>query len=284
MQKLTNFAGQTRHMAFGGMGNRHMDNSNPPHQQRLQTNRSLAPPNGPANPQEPSNVTLAFNVPFSFTLAGPHPDDILHGSPGAAQRWTHPAAGISPSTPPVHKLPVHVENLEQLRKFCKGLGEKSGGRVEATVTSTEHKANQVSQRLPKKGQITNVAITGDGDTVHKMRARILNETPIALKCATVHIEERYVYDAAGTTIRDNVIEHTDKIAHYTGTDIFLLRPRGADPDNISANYANGTDQSLEQRLIIAIYGDMESSEHAKMRVLLMIDQIVRCTPWHFVHC
>lgn len=273
MQKLSNFTGQARHMATFGMGNRHMDN--PSHQQRQQVNRSLAPPNMPSTPQEPSTVTLSFNIPFSSNLAGPSPDDIIHASPGGAQRWTHPAAAISQSSPPVHKLPVHVENLEQLRRLCKGLGEASGRRVEATVTSTEHKATQASQRLPRKGQITNVAITGDGDAVHKMRARILNETPIALKCATIPIEERLVYDASATNIRAQVTEHIDTIAKFTGSDIFLLRPRGADSDNTSANYANGTDQSLEQRLQIAIYGDMETSEHAKMRVLLMIDQIVR---------
>lgn len=43
---------------------------------------------------------------------------------------------------------------------------------------------------------------------------------------------------------------------------------------MSANYVQGSDQSLEQRFRIAIYGDPESSEHAKMRVLIMIDQIV----------
>ena len=70
------------------------------------------------------------------------------------------------------------------------------------------------------------------------------------------------------------MEHLDKIAFFTGCDIFLLKPRQADPDNMSANYIHGSDQSLEQRFRIAIYGDPESSEHAKMRVLIMIDQIV----------
>lgn len=75
-------------------------------------------------------------------------------------------------------------------------------------------------------------------------------------------------------IRPNVLEHINVISKYTGADIFLLRARAADPDNLSASYVNGTDQSLDQRLRIAIYGDPESSEHAKLRVLIMIDQIV----------
>ena len=81
-------------------------------------------------------------------------------------------------------------------------------------------------------------------------------------------------DSSLNGIKTNVVEHIDIIAKFTGSDIFLLNPKQADPDNMSANYVNGTDQSLEQRLRIAIYGDPESSEHAKMRVLIMIDQIV----------
>lgn len=75
-------------------------------------------------------------------------------------------------------------------------------------------------------------------------------------------------------IRSNVLEHMNIISKYTGADIFLLRARAADPDNLCASYASGTDQSLDQRLRISIYGDPESSEHAKLRVLIMIDQIV----------
>ncbi len=75
-------------------------------------------------------------------------------------------------------------------------------------------------------------------------------------------------------IRPTVLEHLNIIAKFTGTDIFLLSSKPADPDNMSADYVSGTDQSLDQRLRIAIYGDPESSEHAKMRVLIMIDQIV----------
>ena len=73
----------------------------------------------------------------------------------------------------------------------------------------------------------------------------------------------------------SVLDHIDIIAKFTGTDIFLLHSKTSDPEGPNANYVNGTDQSLEQRLRIAIYGDPESSEHAKTRVLIMIDQIVR---------
>ena len=89
------------------------------------------------------------------------------------------------------------------------------------------------------------------------------------------IDSKFVIDPANDAIRQGVLEHIDKIAKFTGCDIFLLQAKQADPDNMSANYINGSDQTLEQRLRIAIYGDPESSEHAKMRVLIMIDQIVR---------
>lgn len=88
------------------------------------------------------------------------------------------------------------------------------------------------------------------------------------------IDTKFVVEPNNGAIRPAVLEHIDKIAIFTGCDIFLLQAKQADPDNMSANYTNGSDQTLEQRLRIAIYGDPESSEHAKMRVLIMIDQIV----------
>jgi hypothetical protein len=70
------------------------------------------------------------------------------------------------------------------------------------------------------------------------------------------------------------LEHLDLVAKYTGTDIFLLAPKQADPETANSSFNGGPDTGLDQRLRVAIYGDMESSEHAKTRVLIMIDQIV----------
>ena len=297
MQKLSNFTGQARHgwekmtPAAFGMGRPHNENLATSQQQasQQQVKRSMAStPMSPLNGLDPS-VSLSFNVPFASNLAGPEPEEVVHASPGAFARWTQPP-GIPEGTP-THKLPVHVRNVEILRQKCKAMSESSGGRLEAAVTSSEPKPTPASQRLPRKGLITNVCLTGDGEFVHKMRARILNETPIVLvrlapppkttasadkkqRSAIVHIDTKYVTDATTNNVRPNVLEHLDRIANYTGSELFLLRSKQADPDNISANYANGSDQSLEQRLRIAIYGDTESSEHAKMRVLIMIDQVV----------
>jgi hypothetical protein len=96
----------------------------------------------------------------------------------------------------------------------------------------------------------------------------------AQRCAIVDVDTKLVVDATLTGVKFTVLEHLDRIANYTGSDIFLLNSKPSDPDTASASYANGSDQSLDQRLRIAIYGDPESSEHAKMRVLIMIDQIV----------
>lgn len=75
------------------------------------------------------------------------------------------------------------------------------------------------------------------------------------------------------TIKQTILDHIDYIAKWTGTDIFLLRPKQMDVETTS--FMGTLDNSLDQRFRVAIYGDMESSEHSKTRILIMIDQIVR---------
>jgi hypothetical protein len=127
-------------------------------------------------------VNLSFNVPFSSTLAGPDVEDVLHASPNALQRWTFPEG--SPEGTQVHQLPVHTSNVDGLRRLCRQITETSAGRIEATVASSEPKALPSLQRRPN-GLVTNVCVTGDGETVRKMRAKILNETPIMLVCGRI---------------------------------------------------------------------------------------------------
>lgn len=84
-----------------------------------------------------------------------------------------------------------------------------------------------------------------------------------------------IMDATTKGIRTSVLEHLDTLAAYTGADIFLLSPKLLDADSaIVSSYGYTTDSGLENRFRVAIYGDMESSEHAKTRLLIMIDQIV----------
>jgi len=88
----------------------------------------------------------------------------------------------------------------------------------------------------------------------------------------VDIDQHLTSDVMTGAIRASVLEHMDYLAGWTGTNIFLLKPRSADVDT---NGFNGTlDNNTDQRFRIAIYGDMESSDHAKTRTLIMIDQIV----------
>ena len=139
--------------------------------------RINGPPTIPSPTSTDSTVNLSFNVPFASSLAGPDIDDVLHSSPGALQRWSFPA-NVEEGTP-IHKLPVHAQNVESLRRLCQQITDQSGGRMEATVTSSEPKASQVLHTRPQ-GLVTNVCISGDGELVHKMRAKVLNETPISM--------------------------------------------------------------------------------------------------------
>lgn len=79
-------------------------------------------------------------------------------------------------------------------------------------------------------------------------------------------------DAEISGIRADVLKHMDDIADRTKADIFLLQPKQVDADTASIH---GTlDINIENRLRVFIYGDMECCEHAKTRLLIMIDQIV----------
>lgn len=133
-------------------------------------------PMSPITPTGDELVCLSFNIPFSSSLPGPDVEEILHASPNAVERWTFPE-GTEEGTP-LHKLPVHHGNVEQLRRACRVITE--GKIVEATVMSAEPKPVSSVQRRPLKGLVTNVCISGLEKEARKMRAQILNTTPIAL--------------------------------------------------------------------------------------------------------
>jgi hypothetical protein len=92
------------------------------------------------------------------------------------------------------------------------------------------------------------------------------------RCAFVDVDNHLVID--NDTVKTSILEHLDIIASYTGTDLFLLGPKLESPEAVGSSFNGSPDTGLDQRLRVAIYGDMESSEHAKTRVLIMIDQIV----------
>ena len=187
MQRFSNITGQARHgLEKTGLMSR-------PNAMDLPISQPLKRPmNGqPISPLTPTDtvVNLSFNVPFASSLPGPDVEEILHASPKAVERWTFPE-GTEEGTP-IHKLPVHHGNVEQLRRLCRVLTEGSQGRVEASVTSSEPKPIPALQRRPLKGLVTNVCVSGESDIVHKMRAKILNETPIVL------VRETWVSPSSG---------------------------------------------------------------------------------------
>lgn len=179
MHKISNFTGQARHgwermtPAAFGMSRMHQDMPSQQPLRRPQGSPNVVPPTA----SEHSIVNLSFNVPFSSNLAGPEKDEVLHASPGALQRWTFPAD--TPDGASIHQLPVHVQNEERLRNLCRYISEQSGGRMEASVTSSEPKTAP-ALHTRTQGLITNVCISGENELVHKMRAKILNDTPIMM--------------------------------------------------------------------------------------------------------
>ena len=183
MHKISNFTGQARHgwekmtpsMNFGMSRPHHdatMSMTAPPIKRSLGSS-ALSPAPSPG-----SAINLSFNVPFASNLAGPEVDDIIHASPGAFGRWTHPD-GTADGTPH-HKLPVHINNVETLRVLCRQISESSNGVLQATVTSSEPKPIPGVPRAPLKTLVTNVCLSGEFELVNKCRGRILNDTPISL--------------------------------------------------------------------------------------------------------
>jgi hypothetical protein len=86
----------------------------------------------------------------------------------------------------------------------------------------------------------------------------------------VDIDGELVIDTAATALKSFVVEHLEEIAQFCGVDIFLLGPKF---NTIAPNLNGSGDAGQDQRWRVAIYGDMESAEHAKTRVLIFIDRL-----------
>ncbi|KAK4506018.1 hypothetical protein PRZ48_003983 [Zasmidium cellare] len=277
MHKISQFTGSARHgwdrvspsMSFGMSRPHSQADMVPPNAKRQMPGASMSP--NPAVPGHPIN--LSFNVPFNSNLPGPDKEDVLYSSTGAYQRWIHPD-GAAEDTPN-HALPVHTRNVENLRSLCKQLSESSGERVHATVTSSKPKPVPGMQRGPLTALVTNVCISGDSDIVHKMRAKILNETPITLRCETIDIDREIVFPKGQDGARTDILNHMDEIADQTKADIFLLESKAKRKDSDSMSSFRGMEKSMDNRLRVHIFGDAESSENAKTRLLIMIDQILQ---------
>jgi len=178
MHKISNLTGSARHgwekmapsAGFGFSRNHEM-----PVQAPLKRPTTANAP--PPVIQPGSQVNLSFNIPFNSNLAGPEVDEILYASPGATARWS---AEESAGDVPVHKLPVHTQNVDNLRALCRDITEQTDNRVAATVVSAESKPLPGLQRGPLRALVTNVCLSGELELVNQMRCKILNSTPISL--------------------------------------------------------------------------------------------------------
>jgi hypothetical protein len=93
------------------------------------------------------------------------------------------------------------------------------------------------------------------------------------RCAVIEVAGELIIDSSKTALKTAVIDHLDQIASFCGVDIFLLGPKFASlTDGLNSNGEAGRDL----RWRVAVYGDMESAEHAKTRVLVYIDKLVCC--------
>ena len=86
------------------------------------------------------------------------------------------------------------------------------------------------------------------------------------------IDSQLIIDPATQDVKGPVLNQLDLISKTTKADIFLLMPK--QPDIESASFNGNIDTGMDPRLRCAIFGDLETMEHAKTRVLIMIDQIV----------
>ncbi|KAK3112924.1 hypothetical protein LTR53_010294 [Teratosphaeriaceae sp. CCFEE 6253] len=280
MHKISSFTGQARHgfgMSSFGMSRPpaaapHDYSAAPPTAKRALAGTSVSP--GPGSGGLHGHpINLSFNVTFHSNLAGPDKEDVLFSSTGAFQKWIHPED--TEEDTPTHALPVHTRNVENLRSLCKQMSEGSGERLHATVTSSKPKPVPGMQRGPLTALVTNVCISGEADVVHKMRAKILNETPITLRREIIDIDREIVFPPGQDGARRDILDHMEDIADKTKADIFLLEAKSRRKDSESASFNAALEKSMDKRLQIHVYGDMESSENAKTRLLIMIDQLLQ---------
>ncbi|KAG6039526.1 hypothetical protein E4U41_002496 [Claviceps citrina] len=258
MNKLANMRHWSERMSPNfGMGRPNMPlNGLNPHQ------KNAAQSVGPIGSPQTADGTIhySFNVPFASDLAGPDTEDIVHATTDAVLRWTHPAD--APDDVQVHELPVHAQNLANLRRLCLDL-TLGPLPIEAHVFSSLHKSG--------RGHPTTVCLSGSPELVHKSRETILNEIPIAMRCTIIDIDGSLVCDLNAGVLKKPVVETLDYISTYCGVDIFLLGPKLTPMvDGVTGD----SEMRMDQRWRVAIYGDILSSEHAKARVLIHIDTLL----------
>jgi hypothetical protein len=97
---------------------------------------------------------------------------------------------------------------------------------------------------------------------------------IEQRCTTVDVDGNLVANLNEGVLKKGVTDYLDETSTFCGVDIFLLGPK-LTPVTDALN--GEVELRRDQRWRVAIYGDVMSSEHAKTRVLIHIDQLVGYT-------
>ncbi|KAF2668201.1 hypothetical protein BT63DRAFT_414230 [Microthyrium microscopicum] len=272
MQNLKTLAGGMRHGWDMQFGVRHQQpQSQHPHQQHHEMPRtqSYQRQQTPSITQLPPGVPMSwcFKVPFNNNLAGPEIEKVIYASNGAKERWSHPAG--SPEDTPTHRLPVHVQHIEDLQKLCSTMKEQAN--VEASVTVGRATSLGMVPGLPASqtnNVVANVCLHGPQfDQVRRARQHILNSSPITMQSATVPVDRGMLFKDEQGDLPERIINVLDQIAKNTKADIFLLDPEERNEDGSSKT-------ASKEPIKLVIYGDMLTKENAKVHFLIMIDQLL----------
>ncbi|KAF2402013.1 KH domain protein [Trichodelitschia bisporula] len=214
-------------------------------------------------------ISLSFNIPFNTDLAGPKNEEIQYATPNASVRWCFPEGS---ENLPVHELPVHVINRRHLEALCGEIAQRTNGGVKFYIrTGFPLPVDTTASR--SKASVTNVCLRGPKDTVAQARAFLLNNIPISMRCTTIDIDEHLVCETlpdGSKGLSPSFLRKLDDIAQVTQADIFVLKPKLLDDD---ASINGSITSSNESRLRVVVYGDMLTEEHARIRLLIMVDNL-----------
>ncbi|KAF3149093.1 hypothetical protein TWF569_005173 [Orbilia oligospora] len=226
--------------------------------------RNLDPVGGKGGSGITENLSFSFCVETP-SLTGPDPTRIAFATQGAKEKWLHPAGSDSANLPP-YMLPYHRQTLDNLKRLCKSL---SDGPEHVVASAQINEPKQVIGK-PRRLPVTTISLYGDPDVVLRTRGILLESIPLKLKCATVDIDVDQVI-GEDEKFRADAAQQLERISDYCGVDIFVVHP---EPTKGVSVRTGGSDTSQDTRLKILIYGDVESVECAKIRVLVMIDDML----------
>lgn len=234
----------------------------------------------PKLPVELGPAIPGFHYSFCIQLSispGPRREDIIFATQNAHANWLHPTG-----CPPEHQLPRNLPFyrgvIRELEELCKEISERPDScKAELTVSEPQNSLEtrptnpSFETQRPKRDIVIGIWLAAsDSSQILKLRSMILSRCPVSLKTASIDLDNEH-YRSAKSHSQDLVHAQLERIATFTGTDIFVLKP---EESKASAIGDPEVDASQSKRLKVKIYGDYESVEHAKTRVLIMIDDML----------